>query len=80
MTDLRHAEADTTPVTIEASDAIDAAGALIMMARANRREAKLRRNSGGAMASQRRSLRKAADVYEAAASRIQAAADARWTR
>jgi hypothetical protein len=75
-TDARHEGADTAPVTIERSDAIDAAAALLLMARENRRAAKLRQNAGAGNASHRKWLRDGADVYEAAAARIQAAADA----
>jgi hypothetical protein len=74
--DPRHEGADVSPVTIERSDAIDAAGALLMMARDYRRQAKARANGGPDMATYRRGLRAQADVFEAAARRVQSAADA----
>jgi hypothetical protein len=70
-----NANADVSPVTIERSDAIDAAGALLMMARDYRRQAKSRANGGARNASHRAWLRGAADVYDAAAKRVQRAAD-----
>jgi len=74
-TELRHEDADTTPATVERSDAIDAAAALALMARENRRAAKLRQNAGAGNAHHRKWLRDSADVYEAAARRMQRAAD-----
>jgi hypothetical protein len=74
--DPRHEGADVSPVTIERSDAIDAAGALLMMARDYRRQSKSRTNAGADLASYRRGLRAQADVFEAAARRVQSAADA----
>lgn len=73
----RHEDADTAPVAIERSDAIDAAAGLALMARENRKAAKSRRNAGSDPASvaHRAWLRSTADVYEAAAKRVQAAAD-----
>jgi hypothetical protein len=71
----RHDEADTSLVSIERSDAIDAAAGLQELARRMRREARSRRYSGHWMAAQRAGLRKAADVYDAAARRVQSAAD-----
>jgi hypothetical protein len=65
-----------SPVTIERSDAIDAAGALLLMARENRQAAKLRQNAGPANAHHRKWLRDNADVYEAAARRVQSICDA----
>jgi hypothetical protein len=75
-TNLRHSEADTSPVTIERSDAMDAVAALQALARQNRREAKSRRNGGPAGSPLRAWLRQSADVYEAAAARIQRVTDA----
>jgi hypothetical protein len=66
---------DTRPVVIERHDAIDAAGAFVVAARALRRQAGLRRNSGPAMASERRWLRQQAIDFEAAAQRVQRVAD-----
>jgi hypothetical protein len=71
----RHEGADVSGVTIERSDAIDAAGALLMMARDYRRQARSRRNGGERNARHRAWLRGAADVYDAAAKRVQRAAD-----
>jgi hypothetical protein len=62
-------------VSVERSDVLDAAAALALMARENRRAAKLRRNAGSSAASHRRWLRETADVYDAAARRMQTAAD-----
>jgi hypothetical protein len=76
MTIDRHPDADTSLVSVERSDVIDAAAALALMARENRRAAKLRRNAGPGAAAHRAWLRSSADVYEAAASRMQAVADA----
>lgn len=72
---LRHGGADVRPVNVERSDAIDAAAGLALMARENRRAAKLRANGGPSNAPHRRWLREAADVYDAAAARMQRAAD-----
>jgi hypothetical protein len=72
----RHPEADTTPTTVERSDAMDAAGALLLMARKYRKDASSRRNAGANLAGYRASLRGSAKVYEAAARRVQRAADA----
>jgi hypothetical protein len=74
-TSQRHPEADRNPVAIERSDAIDAAAGLYLMARENRRAAKLRQNAGPHNADHRRWLRTTAATYEAAAGRIQRAAD-----
>lgn len=74
-TDVRHDGADTLAITVERSDAIDAAGALKLMARDYRRQAKSRANGGPALAHYRAGLRSQADVFEAAAARIQRAAD-----
>lgn len=71
----RHENADLSPVTIERSDALDAAGALLRLAEATRREAKSRRNAGDKNASWRHSLRASADVYDAAAKRVQRATE-----
>ena len=73
--DTRHENADRTPVAIERSDAIDAAGALVHLAGVKRREATSRSNAGPDNASHRAWLRAGADVYDAAAYRIQNAAD-----
>jgi hypothetical protein len=73
--DTRHDGADTTPITVERSDAIDAAGALVALARDLRRQAKSRRNAGAHLADHRAHLRRTADVYDAAAYRMQDAAD-----
>lgn len=73
---LRHDGADTSPVAIERSDAIDAVAGLQALARANRREAKSRAYAGAHWQRHRAWLRDAADVYDAAASRIQRATDA----
>jgi hypothetical protein len=75
-TNARHEGADVSHVTIERSDAIDAAGALLLMARDYRRQAASRRNAGPNLKPYRAGLRHTADVYEAAAARVQAAADA----
>jgi hypothetical protein len=72
----RHPDADTSLVSVERSDVIDAAAALALMARENRRASKLRQNGGPACASHRLWLRETADVYDDAARRMQAAADA----
>lgn len=72
-----HPDSDTiTTVPILRTDAIDAAGALTMMARDYRRQAKSRRYAGPANAGYRLGLRAQADVYDAAAKRVQSAADA----
>lgn len=71
----RHDEADTRPVAIERSDALDAAGALALAARDCRRQARLRRYAGAHNASFRATLRAQADVYDAAAVRVQRACD-----
>lgn len=75
MKTTRHEGADVTPITIERSDAIDAAGGLLLLAEKYRRDARSRRYAGPHNAAQRRGLREAADVYAAAASRVQRAAD-----
>jgi hypothetical protein len=67
------ADADRTPVTILRTDAIDAAGALTMLAHKTRRE--VRKYPGPHLREHRASLRRWADLYEAAAARIQRAAD-----
>jgi hypothetical protein len=72
----RHPDADTSLVSVERSDVIDAAAALALMARENRQASKLRQNGGPANASHRLWLRETADVYDDAARRMQAAADA----
>ena len=66
-------DADLTPVAILRTDAIDAAGALLMAASVQRRQirGKLRRDAAG-----RAYAAMLADQFEAAAKRIQAAADA----
>lgn len=74
-TDLRHADADTMPVSVERSDVIDAVAGLMLMARENRRAAKLRQNAGASNAHHRAWLRSTADTYDAAAKRMQHAAD-----
>lgn len=71
----RHDGADMSPVTIERSDAIDAAGALLLLARHARRDAASRRWQGPRFAAYRAGQRHAAEVYEAAAKRVQRAAD-----
>jgi hypothetical protein len=71
----RHPEADVSPVSIERSDAIDAAAGLLLLARHARRDAASRRSAGPNMAPYRAGQRAAADVYEAAARRVQRAAD-----
>lgn len=70
-----HENADMTPVTILRTDAIDAAGALIQLARTTRRTARSRQYQGSYWAGYRAGLRDAAEVYEAAARRVQIAAD-----
>lgn len=72
----RHENADTRPVTIERSDAIDAAAALLLMADKAERDARSRRYTGPDWATVRRSYRDQAATYRAAAGRVQAAADA----
>lgn len=71
----RHHEADQRMVLVERSDAIDAAGALMMMARDARKQARARHNSGPRYIAYRADLREAANIYDAAAERMQAAAD-----
>lgn len=71
----RHPDADRSMVSVERSDVIDAAAGLALMARENRRAAKLRQNGGPANANHRAWLRQSADVYDAAAKRMQDAAD-----
>lgn len=73
---LRHNGADTSPVTIERSDAIDAVAGLLALVSEKRREAKSRAYIGPHWARHRAWLRESADVYQAAASRIQRATDA----
>jgi hypothetical protein len=73
--DYRHPDADRTLVEIERSDVIDAAAGLLALADKLRREAKLRRNAGPSGGPHRAWLRNGADVYEAAARRVQRAAD-----
>lgn len=73
--DPRHDDADTMPVAIERSDAIDAVAGLAMLAANCRRQAKSRSNAGAFHASTRKWLRESADVYDAAAKRVQRAAD-----
>lgn len=80
MSNARHPESDRTPVEVEASDAIDAVGALLQLARRTRSEARRRCNAGPRLAAHRRQLRDAATVYEAAAARMQRAADRRFER
>jgi hypothetical protein len=72
---MRHPEADTTPITVERSDTIDAAAALAFMARGYRQQATLRRNAGPNMKQHRQWLRSTANVFDAAARRMQTAAD-----
>lgn len=71
----RHPEADTTPVQVERSDAIDAAAGLMLLAREHVRRANARENYGPHLAGYRKQLREAARVYRAAAERVQRAAD-----
>ena len=71
----RHDEADRSPVTVERSDAIDAAAGLLLLARKTRRAAASRRYAGPSWASHRRGLRDSAKIYDADASRMQRAAD-----
>lgn len=66
---------DHRPVTIERSDAIDAAGALILTATDLRKQAKRRSNGGPRLASHRAWLRTWADQCDEAAARIQRVAD-----
>jgi hypothetical protein len=73
---VRHEGADVALVSVERSDVIDAAAALGLMARENRRAARVAANAGPARASHRAWLRKTATVYDSAAERMQAAADA----
>jgi hypothetical protein len=73
--EYRHRAPDIRPAIIERSDAVDAAAALRALARQNRRAARHRRNAGEHMARQRAGLRESADVYDAAACRVQAAAN-----
>lgn len=73
--DPRHEGADPTPVTVERSDAIDAAGALQSLASGREREARSRGWSGPRFAHVRAQLRAEAAVYRAAADRMQRAAD-----
>jgi hypothetical protein len=72
---MSNPDRDTTPVTIERSDAIDAAGALVQMAREYRKQARSRRNGGPHNATHRASLRSWADEAEEAARRVQRVAD-----
>lgn len=72
----RHPEADTRPVTIERSDAIDGAGALLALARANEREAAYIHGYSVAQSARRRTLTEGAQVYRSAAARLQDVADA----
>jgi hypothetical protein len=72
---LRHDDADTRPVTVERSDVIDAAGALVLMARDYRQQARSRANAGPHNAGYREGLRHTANVYEAVGYRLQKAAD-----
>lgn len=74
--DTRHDDADTRPVAIERSDVIDAAAGLKMLADNCRRQARSRSSQGDFHKAHRAWLRKSADVYEAAAVRLQRAADA----
>lgn len=74
-TDNRHPEADTTMVSVERSDVIDAVAGLLLMARENRKAAKLRQNGGPGNSHHRAWLRSTADTYESAASRMQRVAD-----
>jgi len=74
-TELRHTDADVSDVAVERSDVIDAAAGLLLMADTNRKAAKLRANGGPRNAHHRAWLRSNADVYEAAAWRMQRAAD-----
>lgn len=71
----RHAEADTTPVIIERSDALDAAAALAQMADGERRLSKARHYSGPDYKTQRAWLRDTAKIYDAASRRVQRACD-----
>jgi hypothetical protein len=71
----RHEDADTTAVTVERSDVIDAAAGLLLLARQQRRQAKSRQFRGPRWAGYRAGLRQAADVADAAAHRMQRAAD-----
>lgn len=73
--DLRHADADRSMVSVERSDVIDAAAGLHQMAANYRRQAKSRRNAGAHNKAHRAWLRDVADLYEAAAVRMQRAAD-----
>jgi len=72
----RHPEADTSPVTVERSDAIDAVAGLLALARDSRKLASSRRYGGPRNAQLRADLRARADVYDAAARRLQAATEA----
>jgi hypothetical protein len=74
-TRARHEGADTRPVEIERSDAIDAAAGLLMLARDARRQSMSRRLRGPQFASTREGYRESATIYEMAARRVQAAAD-----
>lgn len=66
---------DTRPVIIERSDAIDAAGALVQLARVTRKEVRSRRYVGPENKSMRKYLRELADHYDLAAQRVQRVAD-----
>ncbi len=73
---IRHSDADMRPVTIERSDAIDAAAGLALLAKQARTMARARRYSGPEWGITRGLWRRQAEVYDAAALRLQAAADA----
>lgn len=72
---IRHEDADTRLVSIERSDAIDAAGALLREALRTEKDARARRLQGDRFAGTRRGMREQARVYRSAARRLQAAAD-----
>jgi hypothetical protein len=73
----RHDDADTRLVSIERSDAIDAAAGLLALADKYRKQARARRNAGSRPGSvaYRAWCRSNAETYEAAARRVQRAAD-----
>jgi hypothetical protein len=67
--------ADLSTVEILRTDAIDAAGALVIAARHWRRMARSKRYAGASNAGARAGFREMAELSEAAAKRVQRAAD-----
>ena len=75
--EVRHENADTTLISVERSDVIDAVAALSSFAAEYRREARSRKCGGENLKAHRAYLRQGAAVYDAAAARLQQATERR---